>query len=325
MATKVNKNILNISASHDVDASTSPSSLHFTGEPAMDIYYTIYEVTNNINGKKYRGVHKTHNQHDSYKGSGVHIKNAMLKYNRENFTKEILACALDEQSMYWLEKHVFVTDEWVNSEKTYNLILGGAGITEKSHATGVIKRKNTLILKYGVDSPMKVSEIKSKVKQTTTERYGVDHYFKSSSGKQVAIKNNTGERNPFFGKRRTKEEIENIIQVQKSRWESMSDDERWDYNERARKNKAKFVYILTSPTGEVYHTDSLPMLCDRMSLDLEAFKRALRKGIQIVPEPDTRRIPTDNRINTTGWHMNRINKSDATAEIINSLISFNKS
>ncbi len=96
----------------------------------MKIFYTIYEVTNILNGKKYRGVHKTKNQNDSYKGSGVHIKNAIKKYKSKNFHKVILACALDEESMYWLEKNVFVTDEWVSSEDTYNKIVGGSGKTE---------------------------------------------------------------------------------------------------------------------------------------------------------------------------------------------------
>jgi hypothetical protein len=92
----------------------------------MKIYYTVYKITNNINGKIYVGMHKTTNLDDGYYGSGKLIKLAIDKYGIRNFTKEYLAIFDDEAEMVSLEK--FVVDEsFVDDPDTYNLIEGGVG------------------------------------------------------------------------------------------------------------------------------------------------------------------------------------------------------
>lgn len=51
----------------------------------------IYQITNQINGKKYIGSSKKDPKDNwSYYGSGKLIKQAIEKYGKENFTKEIL-------------------------------------------------------------------------------------------------------------------------------------------------------------------------------------------------------------------------------------------
>jgi len=54
------------------------------------IYYFVYETTNNINGKKYIGYHKTTNLNDGYLGSGKILHYAIKKYGRGAFSRRIL-------------------------------------------------------------------------------------------------------------------------------------------------------------------------------------------------------------------------------------------
>lgn len=88
------------------------------------MYYIIYKITNQINGKYYIGRHATKNVNDSYMGSGIGIKNAIAKYGMENFTKEIIATADSRESLWDLEKEI-VNEEVVKDPMSYNLSHGG--------------------------------------------------------------------------------------------------------------------------------------------------------------------------------------------------------
>jgi len=50
--------------------------------------FTVYETTNIINHKIYRGTHITDNPYDNYLGSGKLIDRAIRKYQPENFKKD---------------------------------------------------------------------------------------------------------------------------------------------------------------------------------------------------------------------------------------------
>lgn len=88
------------------------------------MYFTVYETTNLINGKKYRGAHKCKNPHDGYLGSGNIIESAVGKYGKNNFTKEILEYCNDVEHMYEREAH-WVDRAWVDRHDTYNTKTGG--------------------------------------------------------------------------------------------------------------------------------------------------------------------------------------------------------
>ena len=91
----------------------------------MKKHYYIYETTNNINGKKYRGAHGSYKLDNDYLGSGKLIYYAIQKYGVDNFTKQILlTCEKDE--VYKFEEK-YVDAAWVDRKDTYNLKVGGDG------------------------------------------------------------------------------------------------------------------------------------------------------------------------------------------------------
>ena len=86
------------------------------------LYYTVYKITNLINGKFYIGKHATTNLNDGYMGSGRLITKAIKKYGVDNFTKEILHIFTTETEMNESEKQLVVL-----CENSYNLCPGGSG------------------------------------------------------------------------------------------------------------------------------------------------------------------------------------------------------
>ena len=44
----------------------------------MKKVFSVYKITNKINGKYYIGVHKTSNPNDDYMGSGKYIKLSLI-------------------------------------------------------------------------------------------------------------------------------------------------------------------------------------------------------------------------------------------------------
>jgi group I intron endonuclease len=99
------------------------------------MFYTIYKITNLIDGKIYIGKHQTKDLNDGYMGSGKHLNRAKSKYGIENFTKEILFKFDSEVEMNAKEAEL-VTEEFCLREDTYNLCPGGYG------GFGYINRNN---------------------------------------------------------------------------------------------------------------------------------------------------------------------------------------
>ena len=84
----------------------------------------IYKILNLINSKVYIGQDSHNNP--SYYGSGVQIINAIKKYGKDNFKKEILEVCdlalLGEREKYWISKYNS-TDRSIG----YNMTNGGIG------------------------------------------------------------------------------------------------------------------------------------------------------------------------------------------------------
>jgi len=108
-------------------------------EPYENIYYLIYETTNTVNGKKYRGVIKCDKPHSTYIGCGVHsqrsaenlnkyastlFRKAVVKYGYDKFVREDLMYVDTRWEAYYIES-LLVDEAWVKRKDTYNMIPGG--------------------------------------------------------------------------------------------------------------------------------------------------------------------------------------------------------
>ncbi|KKN85512.1 hypothetical protein LCGC14_0278350 [marine sediment metagenome] len=88
--------------------------------------HIVYKIINNINGQFYIGKHSTDNVDDDYFGSGLHIKRAVVKYGKENFTKKLLGSFDIEDEAYWLEQEILASER--NNSLCYNISPGGRGV-----------------------------------------------------------------------------------------------------------------------------------------------------------------------------------------------------
>lgn len=89
----------------------------------------VYIITNNVNGKKYIGlsINKKPSFRESYFGSGKLIKQAIQKYGKNNFSKEILRDFDNEDDARQFEKKLIEGNDAVRSPMFYNLAGGGYG------------------------------------------------------------------------------------------------------------------------------------------------------------------------------------------------------
>jgi hypothetical protein len=85
----------------------------------------IYRTTNLINGKWYIG--KDEASRNYYLGSGTVLTNAIKKYGKENFKKEILEECTSKEHLSEREKYWILTTNAQNDPMSYNIASGGEG------------------------------------------------------------------------------------------------------------------------------------------------------------------------------------------------------
>lgn len=90
------------------------------------VFYTVYRITNLVNGRLYVGCHQTDDLDDGYLGSGKIIRRAVKKYGIDKFSKEVLHIFSNREDMLSKEREI-VTQEFCARRDTYNVMPGGHG------------------------------------------------------------------------------------------------------------------------------------------------------------------------------------------------------
>ena len=126
----------------------------------------------------YVGKHQTTNPEDRYFGSGKYLKDAIKKYGKKHFKKEVLHVFDNEEDMNAKEREL-ITEEFVSRTDTYNLGIGGEGGAQFKG------RKHT-------------EETKRKIREARSKQI-----LSKESIQKMA--------NSLRGRKQTKEHIENVV------------------------------------------------------------------------------------------------------------------
>lgn len=123
------------------------------------MYYTVYKITNKVNGKFYIGCHKTADLNDSYMGSGELIKCAIKKYGVAKFEKEILFVYDNPDEMFAKETEI-VDEGFVSDNNTYNLRVGGIGGFDHIRSNpSLMEKRNIAYRKYANSEQARISRL----------------------------------------------------------------------------------------------------------------------------------------------------------------------
>jgi len=134
------------------------------------MYYTIYKTTHISSGKYYIGMHQTKDLEDGYLGSGKYFLNALRKYGKDSFTKEILYVFDNHEDMVSKEKEL-VNEAVCSDKSSYNIKKGGkGGFTKENSAKGRTAADIVIKEKYGVDNPSQLPQNRKRLSKQTTER-----------------------------------------------------------------------------------------------------------------------------------------------------------
>lgn len=119
----------------------------------------VYITTNLINRKQYVGDHTTNNlEKDNYLGSGTYFKNAVKKYGRQHFVKQIL------EQFETKEKAFIAQEKYIQQYNTlfpngYNMSpTGGLNVKDFSKHSEKSKIKMAAVQKEAQNRP----EVKQK-------------------------------------------------------------------------------------------------------------------------------------------------------------------
>lgn len=103
-------------------------------------YGFIYITTNLINGKRYLGQKKFDRKWKEYLGSGKIFKNAVKKYGKDNFKRNIVYICSSAEELNKIEYDLSLFFNVVESPDWYNMVFGG-GTTSGIKVTEDVRKK----------------------------------------------------------------------------------------------------------------------------------------------------------------------------------------
>jgi len=188
----------------------------------------IYLITNKVNDKKYVGIttgtlKRRWNHHICCSNSDRALSRAIEKYKVENFIVEEIETIkgslreLEEREKYWIK---FYGTFPSSLKKGYNMTAGGGGILGYSH-TEETKLKMSIASKKFHKGP-KAKKLYRKLSQVL-----MGHKISDETKKKLSDKgkiHNKGTRNPFYGKKHTKDSKEKSRQTHIANWEIKNKD-----------------------------------------------------------------------------------------------------
>lgn len=163
----------------------------------------VYIITNLINGKQYVGSSRKHQIDENYYGSGRAIKDALKKYGKNNFTRDILWQGEDNArdiESQWLEHFNAATNPMfynlTNDAKGNNLHKEETKKTISEKLTGVTKHSSEQKSKWSKErkgTPNPKGGGKGKPKPTVSEAHKGRTSPNKGKGKSVDLYKVTGE------------------------------------------------------------------------------------------------------------------------------------
>lgn len=233
------------------------------------MYYTIYKTTNLVNSKIYIGMHVTDDPNDGYLGSGKVLQQAIRKYGKEKFKKEILFVFDNEQEMKDKEKEI-VTEAFCLRNDTYNLCNGGKGGFGYINRSGIVKFKGR---KHSTETREKISS------KMSGRKYPDRKVILSDDAKR---KIGESTRKRLKGRPKTAEHREKLRASMLRRVQTLS----VDFSAEEIRRKQEIMAIARS------HKPESPSENTRSKIS-ESLKKAYETGKRSRPERDWRSIQQD--------------------------------
>ena len=232
-------------------------------------HHYLYKITHKKSKKIYIGIHSTNNLEDRYFANGVyeapkdsinewtklnrsidknnmHMKNALIKYGRKAFKREIIEICNSREELIKREAEL-VTKEFIERSDTYNHRTGGYANTEFSD---VVRKK------ISENNPMHREDIKKKVAKAVKESWTDDRKQNFAENNPMKnddiVKKHTGTNSVWYGRKHTAASIEKMRNANKGKKASLNTKNKKSASmKKVIKNK---IVILDKKTGKRFHS-----------------------------------------------------------------------